>query len=522
MNGGQPFLIPRQLDVADLLASTGELFTVQESGEESFKGIYYDTFDWRLFAADLRFSRRGRLYFLQNRLGDSLVEAGVGPRRKKLFWWDFPEGELRNLLLPVVEQRALLPQFTLAGRMRRVNLLNKDEKTVVRLVFQEITGQAQEQRFILEPIVLVEPLRGYEKQLQQVRRLLEDAGLSEITDGYDPVAMAQTALSIDPRDTSSKFSVELAYGETVAEAVRDICLHLRSTMLLNVSGTLEDIDSEFLHDLRVSVRRTRSLLSLMKKQLPVEGVKHFQAEFKWLGNVTGPVRDLDVYLLKEQEYRDLLPEELQAGLTLFFKDLSRRRKRALKKLRVHLRSARFIKLLQNWEVFLRGLPEQPDYPQGKRRCRSVADAIISKRMNRILRQGQAITAETPDEMLHELRIEGKKFRYLLEFFRSLFERDAVDEYLKHMKKLQNTLGDFNDLAVQKDMLSRQLQNLEPITRTRLATAAALGGLIVQLHTHQRQVRGRFEETFNAFASEENVQLMEKILAGIDEESSVEN
>ena len=64
-----------------------------------------------------------------------------------------------------------------------------------------------------------------------------------------------------------------------------------------------------------------------------------------------------------------------------------------------------------------------------------------------------------DENLHELRIEGKKFRYLLEFFHSLFDQDAVDEYLKQMKKLQNTLGDFNDLAVQKDMLSWQLKDL---------------------------------------------------------------
>jgi len=522
MSGRQPFLIPRQLDIAGLLVSTGELFTVQESDEELISALYYDTFDWRLFAAGLRLSRRGKLYFLDSCPGDSLVDAGIGPRRKKLFWWDFPEGELQNLLQPVIEERALLPQFTLAGRMRRVNLLNKDEKTVLRLVIPEMVGQAREQRFVPEPVLLVEPLRGYEKPFQQVHTLLADAGLLEITGGYDPVAMAHTALSIDPGATSSKFSVELAPEETVAEAVRDICLHLRSTMVLNVAGVLKDIDTEFLHDLRVSVRRTRSLLSLMKKQLPVEGFRHFQAEFKWLGNVTGPVRDLDVYLLKEREFRELLPAELQSGLTSFFKELIRRRRRALKKLRLQLRSPRFLQLLQNWELFLCGLPNQPEYPQGKRRCRGVAEKIIVRRMARMLRQGEAITAETPDPKLHELRIEGKKFRYLLEFFRSLFAREAVDEYLRHMKKLQNTLGDFNDLSVQKDMLGRQLQNLDPNNRASIATAAALGGLIVRLDMHQQEVRGQFEETFTAFASEENVQLMEQILAGTGEGSSGEN
>ncbi len=64
----------------------------------------------------------------------------------------------------------------------------------------------------------------------------------------------------------------------------------------NLPGTLEDVDSEFLHDLRVAVRRTRSLQRQFKAIYP-DRLQHFRDEFKRLQAVTGDLRDLDVYLL---------------------------------------------------------------------------------------------------------------------------------------------------------------------------------------------------------------------------------
>ena len=66
----------------------------------------------------------------------------------------------------------------------------------------------------------------------------------------------------------------------------------------NVAGTIAAIDTEFLHDLRVAVRRTRSILKLAGDVLPANLAEQFQPEFKWLGDLTTPVRDLDVYLLE--------------------------------------------------------------------------------------------------------------------------------------------------------------------------------------------------------------------------------
>ena len=53
-----------------------------------------------------------------------------------------------------------------------------------------------------------------------------------------------------------------------ADGFRAVLAHLAAAIELNVPGTIDDIDPEFLHDLRVAVRRTRSVLSNARRVLP--------------------------------------------------------------------------------------------------------------------------------------------------------------------------------------------------------------------------------------------------------------
>ena len=68
-------------------------------------------------------------------------------------------------------------------------------------------------------------------------------------------------------------------------------------MRANLPGLLDDVDTEFLHDFRVAVRQTRSTLKLGRAALPEVMRSRWEPEFKWLGDVTTQVRDLDVYEL---------------------------------------------------------------------------------------------------------------------------------------------------------------------------------------------------------------------------------
>ncbi len=510
MSGGLIFQVPQQVDMAALWEEIGNLLTIRETGEEAVNTLHLDTFDWRLFNVGMMLSLTDKKYVLRRSFGELICQGKGTGRKHKTFVWNFQDGDLQDTLKPIVDVRALQQKFGLARTIKHYGLLNRDEKTVLRLTYIETVGQYENQQFVIQPVLQVEALRGYYREKRRISDLLAASDLTMCGGGYDLVADVHAVLSINPALTDSTFSVELGRVETVSEVARDICLKLRKTTMLNLPGVVDDIDSEFLHDLRVSVRRTRSLISLLKKYLPTTDTAHFSKEFKWLGNVTGPVRDLDVYLIKESEYRAMLPPELQGGLVWFFAGLSRQRKRELRLLRQHLSSSRFTTLMEKWQEFLIALPDRDDCPRGKKLCYGVAEKIIRKRFTRILKDGTEINRISPAEKLHELRIEGKKFRYTLEFFRSMFNTNSVGVFSKQMKKFQNNLGDFNDLSVQKELLLKKLGNLRGGNTRTVETAAALGGLIVHLGDQQGRVRTSFERIFKSFSETENIDLFESI------------
>lgn len=505
------YLLPPDCDLSRLYQQLGELYFLEETGEMKSRSTYLDTWDWRLFTAGCLVERAGYKYTFSNSAEEIRV-AETGSRKPRPRSWEFPPGELRDQLARFMDVRALLPQFAVDTAQADFALLNKDRKTVLRFSIVRQSAEREGRLQELAPLLVIKPLRGYDKPRKKVVALLKREELAR--SGRDESLMTRLleAFAIDTSLTSSKFSTRLSEQMSVAAAVRQVCTVLREAVLRNLPGVLEDIDSEFLHDFRVAVRRTRSLLSLLKNYLPVGEVRQFQGEFKWLGTITGPVRDLDVYLLMTEQYRAMLPAELHSGLGSFFKTLESRRKRDLSRMKKALQSERFAQLMEGWQQFLDLLPERDDYPAGAENCREVAEKIIRKRFKRMLKDGGRITPETEDEKLHELRIEGKKFRYILEFFQSLFNEEATRDYLRQMKKLQNNLGDFNDYSVQREVLLNRLSQLRPTAADSLAMAAALGGLIVHLGDAQQEVRTSFEQTFENFATRENIELLEMVFS----------
>jgi CHAD domain-containing protein len=141
---------------------------------------------------------------------------------------------------------------------------------------------------------------------------------------------------------------------------------------------------------------------------------------------------------------------------------------------------------------------------------------IDKHHARILARGRAIDATTPDSALHRLRIDGKKLRYLLEFFASLCTKKAHGRIVDQLKKLQDNLGDFNDLSLQLADLHGALAKAESDGYGSITTAA-LGGLIARLNQRKREVRERFTATFAGFAAPATAALFDKL--GIESKRS---
>ena len=233
---------------------------------------------------------------------------------------------------------------------------------------------------------------------------------------------------------------------TARAALRAVLLQLLDTLEANVPGTLRDIDTEFLHDLRVAVRRTRSALKLAGDVLPASVPARFRPEFKWLGDLTTPTRDLDVYLLNYDEMADALVSATPAELEPFHAHLARRRVIEQRALARGLRSARFSRLTCEWRSVLTGL----SVPRAGERTAELAARRLRRAHRRVLRQGRAISADSPAEQLHDLRKRCKELRYLLEIFASVFDPQAYQRALKDLKGLQDCLGEFQDHQVQQE------------------------------------------------------------------------
>ncbi len=492
--------------VDDIITILRGKYSLAEAPLLSKTTTFYDTFDWRLYADN-------RLCSLRNQslhLTDFSNRDGVPPlaikRLRHRFWWQFPPSEMKDTLADVIDIRALLPLVTLQQSNREVQILNKDEKVVCVVTLIELDPGNGE---VIHSVQLSE-VRGYRKWFSRVLRDLSAYGSPQ---PHTALHLFTTVLDVygrAPLDYTPRFSVALKPDMAAITAATTLYQDLLDTMQVNLPGIINDLDSEFLHDFRVAIRRTRSGLSLIKNVVDPTINARFKDNFRYLGQLTGPVRDLDVYLLMEDNYKARLPEHLQEGLHYFFEDLSKKRRTEHKKLVRALASPKFQAIIDDWQTFLEDENNLSGGAKSHAPIGPLANTIINKRCKRVFANGRKITTDSPDEELHELRIQGKKLRYSLEFFSSLYPRQEIKILIKNLKRLQNNLGDFNDLSVQQDMLRQYLADIKPGTIKSKKLSAAIGGLLTNLFHEQQRIRTQFELTFQQFAAEDNINLYKKL------------
>lgn len=482
-------------DFPTLLNLISRKFGVEESAATQEDRTYYDTFDWRLHRNNLVFFSSGARLTLQ-RFGGRTVAEAPGRKRSRLFWREIGSRKLAAELEKCIDMRALCPIVEVCSGFNNFRIMNHDRKTVARLSLR--SDQVGGYDSSLQELVTIEEIRGYDKEFETIVDCFIKAHCEAVKNRYLVHRLLEKS-DRTPRDYGKKFRVQLDADATVGSAFSKICRYLVDDMERNLPGVIDDIDSEFLHDFRIAVRRTRSLLSIMKMVLPPGPQVYFQKEFGWLGTVTGPLRDIDVYLLEKDDYLGLLPESLRPGLGVFFEQVENRRGGELKTLQLHLKSSRYKNLINDWCAFLKNPDSDLHHGAGAGLCREFSDQAIVKRFNSFTKRAEKIDHASPDEALHRLRIRGKKFRYLMEFFMSFYDNKDVELFLRHMKKLQDNLGLFNDLSVQQEMLSGELEALRGKNLQTIRFAASLGGLIGILSEKHKEVRAQFDQTYADFA-----------------------
>ncbi|HJS28031.1 MAG TPA: CHAD domain-containing protein [Anaerolineales bacterium] len=509
------FISPGGLRRDALRKIAGEPYSFWIESQENTQIALYDTFDWRLYEGGFWLSRAGGEIELWEIKTGGVIERLSTPEQPH-FAWDFPEGRLKDLVKTPLDVRALLPLVAAESESQIFCILDDQRKTIARMAlhrFQVGSGRSPRSRVAVAQIV---PLKGYFRHARQLAKAFADSGLTpgRATDVF-PLLLAPSGRF--PRDYRSKPEYRLDPEMRAEEAARIILRHLLGVIRANEAGIREDIDTEFLHDFRVSIRRTRSALSQIRGVFPAEDVARFTDDFARLGEMTNKLRDLDVSLLRETLYRRMLPAALAPDIDPLFSNLKRERIQAHRDVARTLGTKKYTAVLEAWDIFLSppepgsrsarsregARPAEPGTPNAWRPVIRLAKKRILKRYKRALEAGEEILATGKDEALHSLRIQCKKLRYLMEFFYSLFPPDPMDGLIRQLKRLQDNLGDFNDLTVQQNYLLERSTELSPGEPVPARTLLAIGALVGELEARKRKTKETFLEAFSAFAAPEN-------------------
>jgi CHAD domain-containing protein len=481
--------------------------------------IYYDTFDGLLRDAGLTLMHvDGTLSATSHDSGIVVASLPMPAPTKPLFARELPSGPLRDALAPITDVRAVLPLVHLQSDERLLSVLDDERKTVVRLTLEETTLVGSNgPDAALRPRLRMTGIRGYDKQLSRVQEVL----VVEL--GFKPadqplVDEAVRAAGGVPGGLPTKVGVLLQPGQRSDAAAAVVLRGMLEVIEANLDGTIADTDTEFLHDLRVSVRRSRSVQRELKRVFPPDELAHYRAEFRWLQQATGDVRDLDVYVLGFDSMRALVggreSKYMQDDLDPLLRVLRTRRGAARRAMVRALRSKRTSTLLSDWGSFLDGLEAMPEdeRPDAARPIGEVSGERIRKVYRRMLKMGGAIDESSPAEAYHELRKKGKELRYLLELFGvPLFPEEVVKPMIKTLKALQDVLGRHQDREVQISLLRSLAPEVGEATRGETALMA-IGVLVARLGEDERAARGEFAGRFAEFASKEQRRLVQETFA----------
>ncbi len=506
-NGSREFVLDDAGASADELlakaaADVSSGLRVEHAGAASTcRRTWLDTFDWRLYRAGLTLeqsaARGAAELVLTGRDAEVIATEHLpgGAVRWPCLLTGLPAGPLRERLEPVAGVRALLPVARATSKVRELQALNGDAKTIARLAV-DMMAVTYPAKATAAPRLMLTPVRGYwghADRLEQALRAQPGVGNSSASLLESVLAVAGSRAGELPGKASGQLlSPELR----AADALASILTALLETIEANVPGTLRDIDTEFLHDLRVAVRWTRSALKLCGPALPGGLARRFKPEFRWLGDLTTPTRDLDVYVLGLPAMAAGLVAAAEDDLAPFRDHLSIARAAALAGLRRGLRSVRFTRLTSDWRAALAGVHQARKRPTV---AQLAAERIETAHRN-ALETGALITPSSPPQSLHDLRKRCKELRYLVEMFGSLYDPAERWQAVRELKSLQDSLGEFQDAEVQLAEVRAFAAEMLADRSAPAATLLAMGEIAAGLARRQRKARNEFDSRFAAFAS----------------------
>ncbi len=251
-------------------------------------------------------------------------------------------------------------------------------------------------------------------------------------------------------------------GDPMVEAGRKVLKYYFAEMLAHEEGTKLGNDIEELHDMRVATRRMRSAFSVFGDYFQKKKIRGHLTGLRAAGKSLGRVRDLDVFMEKADRYIEKVDADAAEGLSPLIDGWKTERDSERKKMLKYLNSSDYEKFKQEFNIFLNspgmGARESKDGDNIPKLVQHAAPMLIYTSLASV-RTFDSVIPSATIEQLHALRIEFKKLRYTVEFFREVLGAESKS-VISDIKTLQDHLGDLNDADVACQILSDFLANWE--------------------------------------------------------------
>jgi CHAD domain-containing protein len=241
-------------------------------------------------------------------------------------------------------------------------------------------------------------------------------------------------------------------------------------LLAHDPGTRVGEDPEELHQMRVAVRRIRAALKAARPLLDRVWADDLRVELGWLGRALGPVRDADVLVERFRRRAAAFDDTSREAVETLIEALVTDRETARAEMLAVLDSRRYTVLLRRLAT---AVAQPLPTPSGRLAAPSLVELVCAE-YRRLSKAVRAAGEEPPDEVLHALRIQGKRLRYTGELAATSGrkpERKPVRELVESTVALQDVLGEHQDACVAQHRVMLLLDGLGDVVDAGVAFVA---------------------------------------------------
>ena len=469
----------------DTLDSLFSKFTFKLISTSKSEFLYYDTYCGELLK-NSRYLVRTKDY-TELRMTSSELVARAKNQKDIKFAWDIKDVHLRGVVGGLIEYRALVLKDKIIAQESQYLAVNDYDKGIFR-VYQYIIDEGI--------VVKLEPIRGFQADFLGANDIFSSS--IKIDSLFDFVKKEV------PKKQKPKLDPSMSSKDALKVLLSDIYADMRAEEL----GLIANIDSEFLHYYRVYLRKARALISQFKTVFTQDELLHTRAGLSKIGQTTNQARDLDVYWLKVREYQEANPHR---DLSLFLDFLWQSSKAEYKNLAKFFKSAEYEAIcLQFQKIF------GEDGANGAQANSNISQMVgkkIKKLYKKLIADGGLLHHKSKDELFHELRIDCKKIRYLLESFEQILDKSSASAAIKLIKELQTILGNFQDLSVQQQkIISLADDMIRKTGKSDSATMIAIGTIVGELEREQKKCKKLFFKSFSELMKPQNQEVFVNLYA----------